>query len=138
MEVNKKEKFYLELQMLRDKLEIIESLPDSVLNEYEYNFNKIINKLALLDKSIANGKVYRLSGKGSLNVDGYEKAYLFLFKGSSIKNHVHKNEKEHYKQITNEGEKHIGFCDINESHSIPEVLENTLVKTYKYIPESFR
>lgn len=138
MELSKKEKFYLELQKSRDKVKIINSLPDSVLREYEYNFNKIENKLVLLDEPIVNGKVYKLSGKGSIKNDGYEKNYLFLFKGSSVKEHVHKNEKEHYKQVSAKGEKYMGFCDINQSHCIPEVSENTLVKTYKYIPESLR
>lgn len=132
--MNKKEIFYKELERLKDKLIIMKHLPDSVLNKYNYNFNKIINKIDLLDDNNVNGKIYKLREEGYLNVDGYEKGYLFLFKGSSINIDSNK-EKVHYKMVNKNGEEtYINFCNIDSSFKIDMVKENTLIRTYKYIP----
>ena len=94
------------------------------------------DKYKILPESIAIGQVYKVSYEGDLLIDGYEKGFLFIPKGSGIKEHEHKDDIEQYTLISGElklnGESmHVNRCMIGESHGIDPVSVNTAIKTLK-------
>lgn len=123
-----------------EKLDVIITINrvyEKVIEDFNYDFNKLYNSITKLDSDICDGDVYKILEDGNLKEDGYEKGYLFLMEESSILLHYHYNEKEHYKCIFGDNTSiSKNFCDINSSHEITSVNTNTIVRTYKYIPES--
>lgn len=134
-EGEKRNKFYFDCQELKDKLEIISSLPEEVLQRYDFNLNKIMNKLNKLTGNNINGRVYSMQDKGYINENGYQKKYLFMFDKSCIKEDK-LSCKEHFSIIDKNGnKKHIMFADIGSNMELSN-NGNNLYKVYKYIPES--
>lgn len=111
-----------------------------IIEKFDYDFNKLYRCITKINNTnIANGNVYRIYEKGDLQEEGYEKGYLFLTEGSSILEHIHTKEKEHYRYILGDinciSKK---YCNIDESHRITSVNTDTIVRTYKYIPETIK
>lgn len=125
-----------------EKLDVIITINrtfEKIIEDFDYDFNRLYSSITKLDNNICKGSVYKISEKGSLECDGYEKGYLFLTGGSSILEHIHTKEKEHYRCIYGD-EKSISriFCNIGASHEITSVNIDTIVRTYKYIPETMK
>lgn len=124
------EKFNKEANRLLDKLwydEITISFANKAIEDGNYT---------VLPDSIAIGNVYKVSYEGNLLVDGFEKGFLFIPKGSGIKEHEHRDDIEQYTLISGElkidGEDmHVNRCMIGEKHKIDPVSVNTAVKTLK-------
>lgn len=98
---------------------------------------KIENKeYTILPESIAIGTVYKILIHGNLDQDGYEIGYLYLPKGSGIKEHFHINDIELYSLIkgtlkVNNIEMDNNICVLNEKHSIDIVPTDTIIRTFK-------
>lgn len=126
-----------------EKLDVIITINricEEIIEVFNYDFNLLYNSITKLDdNNMFTGSVYKISECGSLKYDGYEKGYLFLTEGSSILEHIHTKEKEHYRCIYGD-KKSISrnFCNIGISHEITSVNTDTIVRTYKYIPESMK
>lgn len=111
-------------------MEIINYIKEKISNQ-EYS---------ILPDTIAIGQVYKITEFGSLDVEGYEKGYLYLPIGSGIKKHTHINDIEKYTKI--QGvlsvfgiKQQTNTCFINESHCIDIVNEDTIIKTFKISKE---
>lgn len=109
----------------------------SITKEIEFINEQMQNKnYTILPDTIAEGKVYKIHAFGNLEQDGYEVGYLYLPKGTGIKNHTHITDVERYKllkgilKVNNDITK-INICGINDSHSIDLVSEITIVQTCK-------
>lgn len=123
--------------------ELISKLPLDILNELPNNIDEIIKKITILDSNVATGIVFKINIEGNLEQDNYELGYLYLLPGSSIKNHMHINQIETYTLI--QGDLSINdikyikdYCHIGESHSIDQVKDNTIIKTYKVKSKLFK
>lgn len=112
----------------------------------DYVMDKI-NKgeYSLVSEKLAIGKVYKVLLEGNLDIDGYEKGFLMLPKGSGIKKHTHINDVERYEIVNGVlsvfgNVVDVNICNINESHNIDVVDVDTIVSTYKvtknYIDEN--
>lgn len=124
------EKFNREANRLLDKLWYDETTISLASKKIEDG------NFALLPDSIAIGNVYKVSYEGNLIIDGYEKGFLFIPKGSGIKEHEHKDDIEQYTLISgelkiNSEDMHVNRCLIGESHKIDPVSANTAIKTLK-------
>lgn len=89
-----------------------------------------------LGDNISEGNVFKIHFRGNLEEDNFEKGFLFIPKGSSIKKHTHTNDVELYRLITGElsvsGEKmNDNMCFIGESHNIDKVSRDTFIETFK-------
>jgi hypothetical protein len=95
-----------------------------------------INNYTILPETISTGIVYKIDYPGNLDIQGYERGFLIMTKGSSIKQHEHTENVERYKVIMGKliikGKEHKeNICLIGESHSIDKVKELTIIETYK-------
>lgn len=147
VKINKLIKFYSNIQCsLKDekcdleKLDVIIVIShncEEIIESFDYDFERLYNKIVRLNDDISSGNVYKILEEGNLEEDGFEKGYLFLTLGSSILLHYHRSEKEYYKHIYGDKEAIKGcFCNIDQSHEITSVNDDTIVRTYKYIPKS--
>ena len=98
------------------------------------------NNYIILSNTISEGLVYKIHYKGDLNTTGYERGFLVLTKGSSIKEHIHTKEVEKYKLLLgklsiNGKEQKENICLLNESHMIDKVDEVTIIETFKMAKE---
>lgn len=103
----------------------------------EYIKQKIAAKeYSILPDIIANGPVYKIHKSGDLEKDGYEVSYLYLPKGSSIKEHKHTKDVERYKliygylSVFNFPSKS-NVCLLDHVHCIDEVPTDTIIETCK-------
>ena len=90
----------------------------------------------MLGDNISEGNVFKVHFRGNLEKDNFEKGFLFIPKGSSIKKHTHTNDVELYRLITGElsvfGKKmNDNMCFIGESHNIDKVSRDTFIETFK-------
>ena len=90
----------------------------------------------ILDDSISQGNVYKISFRGNLDVNMFEHSFLYLPKGSSIKTHKHTEDIELYLLIRGSlsvfGEKvNENMCFLGEEHNIDPVEEDTFIETFK-------
>lgn len=117
-------------------------------NEYyeqdiSFVFEQIENgNYAILPNSLSNGKVLKINYDGNIDNDGYERGYLVLPYGSSIKEHTHTDSIEQYMIIsgclTINGENVlINECFIGDTHSIDTVLDLTIIRTIKISKELY-
>lgn len=123
-----------------DKIEIIiliHKYCDEIIERFDYDFEKIYNNITKLDTTIADGEVYKIYESGIF--DQYEKGYLFLTDGSCILKHLHTFEKEYYRVLY--GDKNSidkCCCNMNSKHEVNNITSDTIIRTYKYVPESIR
>ncbi len=88
------------------------------------------SKYELLSSDKANGDVYKITGFGSLDSNGYEHGFLYLKSGSSILEHLHKNDIEIYRYIS--GDKiNDNICLLGNRHKIDSVKGDTIIETFK-------
>lgn len=90
----------------------------------------------ILNEDIAIGKVYKINAYGNLDKDGFEIGYLYLEKGSGIKEHYHEDNIESYKLLEGTlvvaGETcNQNICLLHKKHNIHPVYTNTIIKTCK-------
>lgn len=135
MDEDKKKNLIEECKLLENKLKIIRELPEEVLERYNYDFNKIINKIEKYKDNDSQGEIYKIHNKGYIDIDGYEENYLFMCKGSSLER---RNVllKEQYVRILNDGsDDYICYIDKGSTAILPIAKGNTVVKCYRYIPK---
>lgn len=118
------------------ELLLIQKLPNFILEIFNNDMEELSKHISVLDSTKAQGIVYKIHVEGNLEQDGYESAFLYLPKGSSIKNHEHTKDFERYILVfgdlkVNGNRMAENECHINESHCIDTVLTDTLVCTYK-------
>lgn len=102
------------------------------LNEYKklYVKERILDgKYEKLPVDKANN-VFKISGFGSLDKEGYEHGFLYLKDGSSILEHFHDNDIEIYRIITN-NKLNDSICLLGDSHKIDSVSGDTIIETFK-------
>ena len=80
--------------------------------------------------------VYKVVYEGDLMRDGYEKAYLYMFPGASIKLHTHINDAEEYTLMqgtlnVNGVECTTNRCLLGESHCVNSSNKPIIIKTIK-------
>ena len=115
----------------------IDKIYPKLIQQFNYDFERLYNNISKLNSEISSGDVYKIHEDGNIKIDGYEKGYLFLTEYSLVLLHKHYNEKEYYKVICgDEDAVKKSCCNIGESHNIDKVSTPTIVRTYKYIPES--
>lgn len=90
----------------------------------------------VLGERVAVGTVYKISEFGNLDADGFEVGYLYLTKGSAIKDHEHTNDIEEYRLLEGilkigKEEMEVNICKIGGHHSIDIVEEDTIIRTIK-------
>ncbi len=97
-----------------------------------------INKrnFQVLPQSIATGPVFKITYDGNLENNLYERGFLVIPKGSSIKSHQHISDVEQYTLLTgdlsiNGISMDVNECFIGQSHSIDPAAELTIIKTIK-------
>ena len=106
-------------------------------NKIEYVMEKIKKgEFTILPDYIAIGKVYKISNFGVLEQDGIESGFLFIPKGSGIKEHYHVNDIEFYNLVCGSlsvcgKEQDSNICLIGQKHNIDIVDENTIIETKK-------
>ena len=110
-------------------------LPHYILDHFG-NYCELLKHITILDDSIAEGLVYKISIEGNLNDDGFEIGFLYLTAGSSIKKPRHINESERYilgsGKLSVDGKSMIeNECEVGEFHNIDRVPVDTLICTYK-------
>lgn len=101
-----------------------------------------IGDYELLSKEIADGPVYKINNYGSLKKDGYECGFLYLPAGTSIKEHMHKDDIEQYKlvsgQLSVQGNNRCkNECLIGQCHNIDSVPVDTIISTCKISKKFF-
>ena len=91
---------------------------------------------SVLGNNISNGTVFKIHFRGNLEEDLFEKGFLYIPKGSGIKEHTHINDVELYRLI--DGTLSVGgeemdsnMCFIGESHNIDNVSQDTFIETFK-------
>ena len=94
------------------------------------------NNYTILPETISTGIVYKIDYPENLKTPGYERGFLIMTKGSSIKQHKHTENVERYKVIMGKliikgKEQQENICLLGESHSIDKVKELTIIETYK-------
>lgn len=103
--------------------------------------DEIINRnYTILPTNICVGSVYKVDYEGDLKQEGYEKAYLYLPKGTGIKLHKHIKDIERYEVLmgrlsVNGREVDVNDCLIGESHNIDICSEDTIIRTLKISEE---
>lgn len=88
----------------------------------------------LLSNNIAINTVMKIKCFGNLNNDEYEHGFLYLTKGSGIKNHAHTENIEMYRFIYGDEEcinNAPEICLINNRHQINTVKYDTIIETFK-------
>lgn len=90
----------------------------------------------ILPASISEGTVYKIKYKGSLDVEGIERGFLYIPEGSAVKGHSHNKDLEFYKLVSGfmsvEGvPAEINICGFGYSHGIDLVPVDTIVETCK-------
>ena len=88
----------------------------------------------LLSNNIAINNVMKIKCFGTLENEGYEHGFLYLTKGSGVKNHIHTENIEMYRLIYGDEEcinNASEICLINNSHQIKTVKYDTIVETFK-------
>ena len=115
-----------------------ENLKDENINDkIKFVRESISNEnYMILPETIAIGLVYKIVYQGSLSENGYEKGFLFIPRGSGIKEHKHIDDVEQYNLIAGilsvKGEKtNTNNCLLNETHNIDIVTEDTIIETIK-------
>lgn len=118
------------------------------MNRIEYIINRlpkeikdldnIENRISKMNSAITINDVYKISINGSLDKEGFEEAYLFLFVGAGIKEHMHTVDTESYTLVFGDFKMNnelmfYNFCDVNDVHCIDPVGEDTLIKIYKEV-----
>lgn len=91
---------------------------------------------SLLGNTISEGKVFKIPFRGNLEEDMFEKGFLFIPKGSSIKMHKHINDIELYLLIRGDlsvkgQEVSENMCFLGEEHNIDPVSSDTFIETFK-------
>lgn len=105
--------------------------------EIKYVFSKLKEgNYEILSNDIAIGKVYKITSYGDLEKDGFELGYLYLEKGSGIKEHYHEDNIERYQllygNLTVAGESCTqNICLLHQKHSIQPVYTDTIIQTFK-------
>ena len=108
-----------------------------MIEKEKFILNKIQRReYTLLPTSIAIGIVFEIPICGNLEEDGFERSFIYLPKGSSIKKHPHVSEIEKYTLVKGslkiEGEPvSSDICDLGCSHGIDTVDTDTIVETCK-------
>ncbi len=118
------------------KFLLASKLPKFILDIFNNDVVMLANHTTVLGSHIADGLVYKIHIEGILDQDGYESGFLYLTKGSSIKEHTHTDDFERYILVAGELKMNGQFmleneCSNGESHFIDPVLEDTIICTYK-------
>lgn len=106
-------------------------------DEIKYVYSKLREgNYEILSNDIAIGKVYKITSYGDLEKDGFELGYLYLKKGSGIREHYHEDNIERYQllygTLTVSGEACTqNICLLHQKHSIQPVCTDTIVQTFK-------
>ena len=119
------------------KAEKLLDMFDDNIHDIEYVRRMIeMNRYTLLPSSVAVGNVYKIVYEGNIDALGYEKGFLYLPKGTGIKEHVHNTSAERYTLLC--GEMNINGqsslkddCLLGGSHSVSVVDRDTIIKTLK-------
>ena len=95
-----------------------------------------LKNYTLLPGTISTGIVYKIHCDGDLDCLGFEKGFLVMTNGSSIKEHKHVENVERYKVLVgnlkiNGIEQNENICLLGESHSIDVVDKLTIIETFK-------
>lgn len=99
-------------------------------NEY-VSYCLINHKYKILDSNKASGRILQIPGYGTLKTIGYEHGFLFIHKGSYVKEHVHKDNIELYNRISGDYSFQGGICLLNHSHKTEPLGISTIVETFK-------
>lgn len=106
-------------------------------DKVEYVRDKVkAGEFTVLPETIAIGKVYKISRGDSLKKNGIENGFLFIPKGSGIKEHRHTDDIEFYTLVCGSlsvcGKKQdLNVCLIGDKHNIDVVDEDTIIETKK-------
>lgn len=107
------------------------------MNKIEYVMNALASgNYEVLPSAITNGIVYKIKYNGNLASEGIERGFLYLPKGSSVKEHGHVKDLEYYKLVSGfmsvKGmPTEANICGFGYSHGIDEVPVDTIVETCK-------
>lgn len=112
---------------------------DNMTNEdkIEYVYNQIIKgNYSVLPDDAATGLVFKILFEGDLEEDGFERAFLYIPKGVSIKMHQHTDDIELYELVLGtlrvKGKKYKSYrCFIGQKHNINKVDQVTIIETCK-------
>ena len=117
-------------------MDIFEMFYDDKQN-LDFVYHQINNRnFQILPETISTGPIFKILFESNLAKDGYEKGFLVIPKGSSIKEHTHIEDIEEYNLLTGnlsiKGENmNKNRCFNLEKHSIDHVSEFTVIKTIK-------
>lgn len=114
---------------------------ENIMTKYNEEIKYVYSKIKegnyeVLSNDIAIGKVYKITSYGNLNKDGFELGYLYLKKGSGIKEHYHEENIERYQLLHGNlivsGENCTqNICLLHQKHSIQPVHTDTIIQTFK-------
>ena len=115
---------------------LIKTLPKFILDIFNNDIAELFKNTTILDNNIAEGLVYKIHVEGVLEQDGYESGFLYLTKGSRIKEHAHTDDFERYILVSGELKMNGNFmlqneCSNGETHLIDPVPVDTIICTYK-------
>ena len=108
-----------------------------MLEKEKFVLDKIHQKeYTLLPVSVATGLVFKVNTYGNMEEDGFERGFLYLPKGSGIKEHSHIFDIEKYDLIMGDlkvnGEAmSSNICDLGCRHGIDIVNTDTIIETCK-------
>ena len=114
----------------------IKALPTFILEIFDNDIQRLANHTTIVDASLADGLVYKILVEDKFEEQGFETGFLYLTKGSSVKEHLHENDYIQHTVIC--GEMKVdgkllltSECKPGESHKIDPVVSDTLIYTYR-------
>lgn len=111
-------------------LVLIKELPSFITEIFNNDINRLINCISILDESITDGIVYKVSLEDKLDTMGYETFFLYLPLGSSLKKNV---DEDYIGCMVIDGDLGVGNHKFksDEIMEIGPVLKNTIIYVYR-------